>query len=474
MPEIKIKVRDKCADGEGVIICNNSDYTVVWDLDEEWTPYDTKTMRVNLSDGTYQDVVFTGDNAALPVLTASGWVSVGLYAGDIHTSRAARLLALSSVLTPGGSPAAPAEDVYAQIMAKLNELSTVSPEDIAKAVEDYLTEHPAASASMRVEGGYIQFSGDGKTWENVIALADLKGAPGSPGSPGSPGKDGLTPHIGDNGNWYLGDTDTGKPSRGAPGAKGDPGKDGAGMDITGAMAGQVAKISAVDDNGKPTAWETIDGYTGQVTVDNLTNPDHLTDLVQYAAFRAAVPMVQQMGISGATVGQIIKVKAVNSDGCPTAWEPVDMPAGEKAWVLVADTVTEEDAVGAQWLIWNKDIAGNTFSYSELIVKVTPKYADNNSHDIIVTLPNNRNYWLFDSVLQNNTLGIMHFKIILSEGLGLVRGEWAKNPDKNGGVKATVNLWVSARSEFFIPFPTSVQIALCDSPMAGSKIQVYVR
>lgn len=142
MPEINIKVRDKCAEGEGVVICNNSDYTVVWDLDEEWTPYGTRTMRVNLADGTYQDAVFTGNSAPLPVLTASGWVSVGLYAGDIHTSRAARLLALSSVLTPGGSPAAPAEDVYAQIMAKLNELSTVSPEDIAKAVEDYLAEHP--------------------------------------------------------------------------------------------------------------------------------------------------------------------------------------------------------------------------------------------------------------------------------------------------------------------------------------------
>lgn len=190
MPEIKIKVRDKCAEGEGVVICNNSDYTVAWDLDEEWTPYDTKTMRVNLADGTYQDVVFTGDTATLPVLTASGWVSVGLYAGDIHTSRAARLLALSSVLTPGGSPAAPAEDVYAQIMAKLNELSAVSPEDIAKAVEDYLAEHPAASASMRVDGGYIQFSADGKTWANVIALADLKGAPGENGAPGKPGEDG--------------------------------------------------------------------------------------------------------------------------------------------------------------------------------------------------------------------------------------------------------------------------------------------
>lgn len=440
MPEINIKVRDKCAEGEGVIICNNSDYTVVWDLDGEWTPYDTKTMRVNLADGTYQDVVFTGDTATLPVLTASGWVSVGLYAGDLHTSRAARLLALSSVLTPGGSPAAPAEDVYAQIMAKLNELSTVSPEDIAKAVEDYLAEHPAASASMRVEDGYIQFSGDGKNWDNVIALADLKGP--------------------------KGDT----------GATGPQGPAGAGMDITGATVGQIAKISAVDAEGKPTAWETIDGYTGQVTVDNLTNPDHPTDLVQYAAFQAAVPMVQQMGIFGATVGQIIKVKAVNSDGCPTAWEPVDMPSGsgEKAWVLVADTVTEEDAVGDQWLRWNKDIAGNAFSYSELIVKVTPKYADNNSHDIIVSLENNKNYWLFDSVLQNDILGIMHFKIILSEGLGLVRGEWTKNSNHHGGSYATVNLWVASNSEFFIPVLTSVQIGLRDSPLAGTQIQVYVR
>ena len=31
---------------------------------------------------------------------------------------------------------------------------------------------------------------------------------------------GVTPHIGENGNWYIGSTDTGKPSRGE---KGDPG-----------------------------------------------------------------------------------------------------------------------------------------------------------------------------------------------------------------------------------------------------------
>lgn len=59
------------------------------------------------------------------------------------------------------------------------------------------------------------------------------GKDGTDGKPGAAGADGVTPHIGDNGHWYLGGTDTGKPSRGATGApgkggaKGDPGTPGA-------------------------------------------------------------------------------------------------------------------------------------------------------------------------------------------------------------------------------------------------------
>ena len=55
-------------------------------------------------------------------------------------------------------------------------------------------------------------------------LASLKGAPGAPGTNGKDGEDGETPYVGENGNWYIGEDDTGKPSRGA---KGEPGKDGA-------------------------------------------------------------------------------------------------------------------------------------------------------------------------------------------------------------------------------------------------------
>ena len=216
MPEIKIKIRDKRAGGTGTVICGNSDYTVVWDLDAEWAAYDTKTMRVNLADGTYQDVVFTGNTAALPVLSTPGWASVGLYAGDLHTSRAADLRVLPSVTTPGGAPADPAEDVYAQITEKLNQLIAVQPESVAQAVADYLTEHPAVS-SMRVEDGYIQFSGDGKNWDNVVALAGLKGPKGDTGATGPQGPKGDTGATGPQGP--KGDTG----ATGPQGPKGDPG-----------------------------------------------------------------------------------------------------------------------------------------------------------------------------------------------------------------------------------------------------------
>lgn len=43
------------------------------------------------------------------------------------------------------------------------------------------------------------------------------------GKDGTDGTDGQTPTIGENGNWFLGEDDTGKPSRGEKGEKGDPG-----------------------------------------------------------------------------------------------------------------------------------------------------------------------------------------------------------------------------------------------------------
>lgn len=52
-----------------------------------------------------------------------------------------------------------------------------------------------------------------------------------------------------------------------------------------------------------------------------------------------------LGLTAATIGQTIKVKAVDTDGKPTAWEPVDMAGGEKAWTKIIDVeITEATMV----------------------------------------------------------------------------------------------------------------------------------
>lgn len=159
---------------------------------------------------------------------------------------------------------------------------------------DALVAGGAGSMALRVADGYIQYSTDsGSTWQNLIAVADLKGGKGDPGAPGkdghSPvvtatksgktttinvdgaaiatvedgadgkpgaaGADGVTPHIGDNGNWYVGSTDTGKPSRGATGA---PGKDGA--DGKPGATGADGITPHIGDNGN---WYIGDDDTGK-------------------------------------------------------------------------------------------------------------------------------------------------------------------------------------------------------------------
>jgi hypothetical protein len=124
MPDISITVTDKrpvCTAGT-TVVCDNSDYIVHWDLDEEWSAYDSKTMRVIYMDSTYADTVFSGDSVALPPVPVPGCVQIGLYAGDIHTSRMAFLRALSSVRSASGAPANPTPDVYDQLMERMAQL----------------------------------------------------------------------------------------------------------------------------------------------------------------------------------------------------------------------------------------------------------------------------------------------------------------------------------------------------------------
>lgn len=70
-----------------------------------------------------------------------------------------------------------------------------------------------------------------------------------------------------------------------------------------------------------------------------------------------------LGLTAATVGQTIKVKAVDTDGKPTAWEAVDM-GGDETWELIAEIDFDVD-VANDVLVWEYK---NLPNYKELAYK----------------------------------------------------------------------------------------------------------
>lgn len=104
----------------------------------------------------------------------------------------------------GGGGASTAEDV-SYTNAALPNISTVGgalnklvPNSHTHANKDTLDKLSDSNGKLQYNGSDVGLKGD-------------KGADGKDGA------NGITPTIGDNGNWYLGSTDTGKPSRGEKG-----------------------------------------------------------------------------------------------------------------------------------------------------------------------------------------------------------------------------------------------------------------
>ena len=116
-----ITVRQKIATGDDTyIVCGNSDYTVHWDLDDEWAEYNEKTMlvRVDNSPNPYT-VQFTGTDAELPALYNTRRCVIGLMAGDVRTTTGAMFVCLPSARDASGAPVEPPADVYAQLVSQL-------------------------------------------------------------------------------------------------------------------------------------------------------------------------------------------------------------------------------------------------------------------------------------------------------------------------------------------------------------------
>lgn len=150
---IHITVRSRVptiTEGEEVI-SHNSDYEIEFEFDEEWqSAY--KTVYFVCEDGSYQAVVISGNMCAVPMLDGEHRrIFVGVQEGSaekpsvLKTSRPCCLKVADSIADLLGQPIPdPTPDVYEQIIAMLEDIKKgeVSPEDIQKAVDNYLTKNP--------------------------------------------------------------------------------------------------------------------------------------------------------------------------------------------------------------------------------------------------------------------------------------------------------------------------------------------
>ena len=166
MHYINITVREKSAraDDRARIVCGNSDYAVRFDFDEEWEAYDLKTARFITEGGFFTDVQFTGSDCAVPVLTGTRTLLVGVFAGDVRTTTPAYIPAIPCITDTGGIPAAPPPDVYAQLM---NRFAALEAPAAVLYTEQELTNEQKAQARKNIGAG----TGSGDVTATAIETA---------------------------------------------------------------------------------------------------------------------------------------------------------------------------------------------------------------------------------------------------------------------------------------------------------------
>ena len=145
-----------------------------------------------------------GDTVLIPheILTTAGRTArVGVYgtnaSGVVLPTVWVTLGKVQPAAEPSGDPSTdPTLPVWAQlqeIIGDLADLTTKAKNNLVAAINEAVKTGSggAGSIDLRTADGYIQYSNDGgATWENLIALADLKGEKGEKGDTGATGPQG--------------------------------------------------------------------------------------------------------------------------------------------------------------------------------------------------------------------------------------------------------------------------------------------
>ena len=404
---INVKNRVATANGDSRIINGNSDYSIEFDFDAEWADLNNKIGIFAYNDvathkWAYQTVMFSGNTCTVPILRDIHCVYVGVTAGNVRVTTPAKVQCRLSISDYADTEEPPSADIWGQILAKLDELQTEIDEIKAGGVggtPDWAQNDPNGAGYIKNRcGGYDDVQTKESELLSLNCPADKKYATNYAGSSF------FTPSAGDIISVTV-DGSTKEYTMAEETVDGqsvlwfgtqNPSSitdfnaffasdkwfgvfDIYESDI--AIAMNYGSLSEID--GKTIGlkqrrvsvtpvkinrryldmpdWAKADSkptYTandvGAVPTDSVTtavNAESTNENVPTA--KAVYDALQDIGIpsstdislnvTGATVGQTIKVKAVDTNGKPTAWEAVDMAAGDtEVWEKVCEVTTTEN------------------------------------------------------------------------------------------------------------------------------------
>lgn len=203
----------------------------------------------------------------------------------------------------------PEQTSLEEIKKEIEYLKSIQdPDAIKNAVEDYLEQNPVEAPVQSVNG---------KTGEVELTSEDV----------GAISQDDLQEAT----NEALAQAKASGEFDGQPGKDGKDGKDG------------YTPVKGVD------YFDGKDGKNGENGEDYVLTEADKQEIAEQAAELVEIPEGSGGGIAvtGATVGQTVKIAAVDEEGVPTAWEPVDMPSGEKEWSRVDYDFSSEFAASVK-------------------------------------------------------------------------------------------------------------------------------
>ena len=226
------------------------------------------------------------------------------------------------------------------------------------------------------DAGEISWTNNGEL-DNPVTV-NIKGPKGDAGEAGPQGPQGPQGEKGETGSQGpKGDTgDTGP--QGPQGPQGPAGQDGASYTVKGlyatlsalqaahptGSAGDAWFVGTADSNVvyqwdvDKASWVNVGALKGPqgdkgdngdpgivISATQPTAESHPVWINPEGEASPAGGTDISLSVTGATVGQIAKITAVDDSGKPTAWEPVDMPSGGGGhWETVLDTIWAQDVI----------------------------------------------------------------------------------------------------------------------------------